>query len=47
METFTVGIFVAIIVGAASAFAYVVFLADDSRSGRSRLSKNTPGEGEA
>jgi len=47
MATFIVGIFVAIIVGATSAFAYVVFLADDSRSGRSRLSKNTPGEGEA
>jgi hypothetical protein len=47
MATFIVSIFVAIIVGAASAFAYVVFLADDSRSGRSRLSENTPGEGEA
>jgi|HubBroStandDraft_4_1064222.scaffolds.fasta_scaffold166459_2 hypothetical protein len=29
MATFILGIFVVIIVGAASAFAYVVFLADD------------------
>jgi hypothetical protein len=34
MEAFFVGIFVVIIVGAASAFAYVVYLADDrSRTG--------------
>jgi hypothetical protein len=34
MEAFLVGIFVVIIVGAASAFAYVVYLADDgSRTG--------------
>jgi hypothetical protein len=30
MATFIVGIFVVIIVGAASAFAYVVYAADDS-----------------
>jgi|HubBroStandDraft_6_1064221.scaffolds.fasta_scaffold17994_3 hypothetical protein len=30
MATFILGIFVVIIVGAASAFAYLVFLADDS-----------------
>jgi hypothetical protein len=29
MQAFLVGIFVVIIVGAASAFAYVVYLADD------------------
>ena len=40
MATFIVSIFVAIIVGAAGAFAYVVFLADDSRTDRRRrLSK--------
>jgi hypothetical protein len=31
MEAFLVGIFVVIILGAASAFAYIVYLADDRR----------------
>jgi hypothetical protein len=31
MEAFLEGTFVVIIVGAASAFAYIVYLADDSR----------------
>ena len=48
MATFIVGIFIVIIVGAAGAFAYVVFLSDDrgTRPTRERsIEKSTSGIG--